>query len=163
MAKKTSKARKVWIFKWLLKKNRCLEVHLERGFFGTKENKKTEFCKVILDMDDGKRFTLGIDIRQENPRIDISQKGHKLPKVVYSNMVFSTFMIPFKHSISYADVLDEIMRAMEKNGSDCWMSDGLTNHHFGPFLKRDSTLEGLSIEFDLSSRDVFDFKSLKKR
>ena len=97
-------------------------------------------------MDDGKRFTLGIDIRQ---------KGHKLPMV-------SALMIPFKCNLSYADVLDEIMRAMEKNGSDCWMSDGWANQHVGPFLKRASTLEGLSIEFDLSSRDVFDFKSLKK-
>ena len=97
-------------------------------------------------MDDGKRFTLGIDIRQ---------KGHKLPMV-------SALMIPFKCNLSYADVLDEIMRAMEKNGSDCWMSDGWANQHVGPFLKRASTLEGLSIEFDLSSRDVFNFKELKK-
>ena len=145
-----------------MKKNRCLEVHLERGFFGTKENKKTEFCKVILDMDDGKRFTLGIDIHREN-KIDISQKGHRLPKVIYSHMIYSAFMIPFKYNFSYADVLDEIIKAMEKNDSDCWMIDGWSNQHFGPFLKRDSTLEGLSIEFDLSSRDVFDFKSLKKR
>ena len=132
-----------------MKKHGCLEVHLERGFYGTKDSKKSEFCKVILDMDDGKRFTLGIGIRQ---------KCLKLPTVFYS-----VFMIPFKYNISYADVLDEIMRAMEKNSSDCWMSDGWSNQHFGPFLKRDSTLEGLSIEFDLSSRDVFDFKSLKKR
>ena len=131
-----------------MKKHGCLEAHLERGFFGTKENKKTEFCKVILDMDGGKRFTF---------RISIRQKCLKLPTVFYS-----VFMIPFKYNTSYADVLDEIMRAMEKNGSDCWMIDGWSSHHFGPFLKRDSTLEGLSIEFDLSSRDVFDFKSLKK-
>ena len=162
MKRKISKEKKVWIFKWLLKKNRCLEVHLERGFFGTKENKKTEFCKVILDMDDGKRFTLGIDIRQENPKIDISQNSNKLPKVIYSNIIYSAFMIPFKYNFSYADVLDEIMKAMEKNDSDCWISDGWANKRVGPFLKRYSTLEGLSIEFDLSSRDVFNFKELKK-
>ena len=137
--KKTSKARKVWIFKWLLKKNRCLGVHLERGFFETKENKKTEFCKVILDMDDGNRFMLGFYIRQ---------KGPKLPMV-------SALMIPFKYNLSYADVLDEIMRAMKKNGGDCWMSDGWANQHVGPFLKKSTTLEELSIEFDLSWRDVF--------
>ena len=113
-------------------------------------------------MDDGKRFTLGIDIRRENPKIDINQNGHKLPKVIYSNMIFSAFMIPFKCNFSYADVLDEIIKAMEKNGSDCWISDGWANKRVSPFLKRDTTLERLSIEFDLSSRDVFDFKELKK-
>ena len=132
-----------------MKKHGCLEVHLERGFYGTKDSKKTEFCKVILDINDGKRFTFGIGI---------CQKCLKLLTVFYS-----VFMIPFKCNISYADVLDEIMKAMEKNDSDCWMIDGWSNQHFGPFLKRDSTLEGLSIEFDLSSRDVFDFKSLKKQ
>ena len=112
-------------------------------------------------MDDGKRFTLGIDIRRENPKIDISQKGHRLPKVIYSNIIYSAFMIPFKYNFSYADVLDEIIKAMKKNDSDCWISDGWANKRVGPFLKRDTTLEGLLIEFDLSSRDVFNFKELK--
>ena len=136
---KTIKEKKVWIFKWLLKKNRCLEAHLERGFYGTKENKKAEFCKVILEMDDGKGFTLGFDIHQ---------KGPKLPMV-------SALMIPFKCNLSYADVLDEILVAMKKNDSDCWMSDGWANQHVGPFLKKGTTLEEMSIEFDLSWRDVF--------
>ena len=144
MKRKTSKAKKVWIFKWLLKKNRCLEVHLESGFYGTKDSKKTEFCKVILDMDDGKRFTLGIDIFQKCP---------KLPTVFYS-----VFMISFKLSISCADVLNEIMRAMENNDSDCWMSDGWFVQCTGPFLKKDTAIEELSIEFDLARRDIFDFK-----
>ena len=113
-------------------------------------------------MNDGKMFTLGINIRQENPKIDISQNSNKLPKVIYSNIIYSAFMIPFKYNFSYADVLDEIMKAMEKNDSDCWISDGWANKRVGPFLKRDTTLEGLSIEFDLSSRDVFNFKELKK-
>ena len=113
-------------------------------------------------MDDGKRFTFGIDIRQENPKIDISQKDHKLPKMIYSNIIYLAFMIPFKYNFSYADVLDEIIKVMKKNDSDCWISDGWANKRVGPFLKRDTTLEGLLIEFDLSSRDVFNFKELKK-
>lgn len=55
------------------------------------------------------------------------------------------------------------MRAMKKNNSDCWMSDGWSNQHVGPFLKRDATIEGLAIEFDLSFRDVFNFKKPKKK
>lgn len=69
-------------------------------------------------MNNGKRFTFGIDIRQKNLRIDISQKDPKLSRVVYS-----IFMIPFKYNLSYADVLDKIMKAMKKNDSDYWMSD----------------------------------------
>lgn len=138
---KTSKAKKVWIFKWLLKKHGCLGVHLERGFFETEKSKRVELCKVILDMATGKRFTLGIDVRQEGP---------EMPSVLCS-----AFMVPFKCNLSYADVLDEIMRAMEKNDSDCWMSDGWANPHIGPFLKRGIALEELSIEFDLTWRDAF--------
>ena len=141
MKKKISKAKKVWIFKWLLKKHGCLGVHLEKNFFKTEKNKKVEFFKVILDMNDGKKFVLGFD-------------SCPIPKRVL-------FTIPFKFNISYADVLDEILKAMKKNNSDCWMSDNWVTHHIGPFLKKNTTLEELSIEFDLSWRDVFDFKSLK--
>ena len=76
-------------------------------------------------------------------------------------MVYSVFMIPFKYNLSYADVLDEIIRAIKKNDSDCWMSDGRFIQRTGPFLKKGTTLEELSIEFDLSWRDVFDFKKLR--
>ena len=141
----TDKARKVWIFKWLLKKNRCLGVHLEKDFFKTKtkkNGKKVEVFKVILDKDDGKRFMLGFYVRP-NP---------KIPRTV-----FSTLAVPFKHNVSYADILDGILDAMEKSGSDCWMNDGLALERVGLFLKKGTTLEELSIEFDLSKREVFDF------
>ena len=71
--------------------------------------KRVEIFKVILDMDDGKRFMLGFDVRP-NP---------KIPRTA-----FSALAIPFKHNVSYADILDGILGAMEKSGSDCWMSDG---------------------------------------
>ena len=41
------------------------------------------------------------------------------------------------------------------------MSDGWFIQRTGPFLKKGTTLEELSIEFDLSWRDVFDFKKLR--
>ena len=60
-------------------------------------------------------------------------------------------MIPFKYNLSYADVLDEIIRAMKKkNDSNCWMIDGWFIQRTGPFLKKGTTLEELLIEFGLS-------------
>ena len=138
--KKTSKAKKVWIFKWLLKKNGCREIHLKKDFFKTKKNKKVEFFKVILDMNDYKSFTLMVDVRPD-------------PKI--SRTVLESLEIPFKFNVSYADVLDGILKAMKKNDSDCWMSDNWSNRHVGPFLKKDITMEELEIEFDLSWRDAF--------
>lgn len=110
----TNKARKVWIFKWLLKKSRCLGVHLEKDFLKPKKKngKRVEIFKVILDMEDGKRLMLGFDARP-NP---------KIPRTA-----FSALAVPFKHNVSYADILDGILVAMEKSGSDCWMSDGWAN------------------------------------
>lgn len=76
MAKKISKAKKVWIFKWFLKKHGCLGVNLEKDFLKTEKNKKVEFYRVILNMNDGKifmPFMLGIDI---HPDVNI-------PRVVF--------------------------------------------------------------------------------
>ena len=138
--KKTSKAKKVWIFKWLLKKHGCKDVHLVKDFFKTKRGKRIEFFKIILDMNDGKSFMFMINIRPD-------------PKT--SRTVLASPAIPYKYNISYADVLDGILKLMKKNDSDCWLSDGWSNRHVSLFLKKDVTIEELEIEFDLSWRDAF--------
>ena len=88
MAKKTSRARKVWIFKWLVKKHRC-KPHLEKDFFFTSDRKKHEVFNIVLDREDGKSFKLMINVK---PKLDGIRT---LPTVV---------TIPAKYNISYADV-----------------------------------------------------------
>ena len=81
--------------------------------------------------------------------------------LIYRRVVLSALTIPFAYNISYADILDGSMKAMKKNNSDCWMSNGWSNKRVCHFLKRDATIEELAIEFDLSFRDVFNCKKLR--
>lgn len=143
--KENNKAKKVWIFKWLLKKNGCCGVHLVKDF-SRKNGKKTAFFKVIVDMDDSKSslsptsssLVLTVDI-QPDPSF---------------SAILAPVEVPCKYNVSYADVLDSVLEAMKKNGSDCWMSDEWSNPHIHLFLKKGTSLEELKIGFDLSSRDV---------
>ena len=143
--KENNKAKKVWIFKWLLKKNGCCGVHLVKHVY-KKNGKKTAFFKVIVDTDDGKSslsptsssLVLAVDI-QPDPSF---------------SAIIAPVEVPCKYNVSYADVLDSVLKAMKKNGSDCWLSDSWSNRHVNLFLKKDTSLEELKIEFDLSSRDV---------
>ena len=131
-AKKTSRARKVWIFKWLLKKNGCKGISLEKDFFFKDRSKRIDFFKVVLCMDNGKTLMLMVDRQQD--------RNFK-----------RTIMVPYRYNISYADVLDGILEEMKKNDSDCWMmSNSWPNRRTSTFLKKDVTMEELEIEFDLS-------------
>lgn len=137
--KENSKAKKVWIFKWLLKKNGCCGVRLVKDF-SKKNGKKTAFLKVIADIDDGKSLVLTVDTQ---PDLSFLRRT-----------VLAPVEVPCKYNVSYADVLDSVLKAMKKNGSDCWLSDSWSNRHVSLFLKKDISLDELKIGFDLSSRDV---------
>lgn len=138
MAKNTSRARKVWIFKWLLKKSGCKGIRLEKDFLKDK-GKRIDFFRVVLYMDNGKTLMLMVERKQ------------------YRNFKRNV-MIPYRYNISYADVLDGILKEMKKNGSDCWMMhDNWSNQPAGTFLKKNATIEELEIEFDLSWKDFFFF------
>ena len=58
MRKKISKVKKVWIFKWLLKKAWMSWSSLREENLRNKGEQKAKFCKVILDMNNGKRFII---------------------------------------------------------------------------------------------------------
>lgn len=144
--KENGKAKKVWIFKWLLKKNGCCGVHLVEDF-SRKNGKKTTFFKVILSTDDSKSLVLTVDILPDPSFL----RRHSFLR----STVFAPVEVPCKYNVSYADVLDSVLKAMKKNDSDCWLSDSWSNRHVSLFLKRGTSLEELKIGFDLSSRDVF--------
>ena len=132
--KENGKAKKVWIFKWLLKKNGCCGVHLVKDF-SRKKGKKTAVFKVTVDTDDDKSLMLMVD----------TQADPSFP------MVLAPVEVPCKYNVSYADVLDSVLKAMKKNDSDCWLSDRWLNRHVSPFLKKDTSLEELKIGFDLTN------------
>ena len=134
MMKKTIKEKKVWIFKWLAEKHRC-KVRLARCFFADK-GKKREFNKIMLDREDGISFLL-----MTNKKPSSSSIRPKLAAVE----------VPAKWNTSYADVLEVVLKTMEKNGSDCWL---VGRRHIGLFLKKGTSLEELEIEFDLTWRDI---------
>lgn len=140
MAKKTSRAKKVWIFKWLAKKHRC-NVRLVRDFT-VDGSKKNEFAKIILDREDGISFMLMARIKPSSSSIHPKIAAVEVP-------------IPSWDIFSYADVLAGVLETMEKNESDCWLVDVWSRRYIGLFLKRGTTLEELEIAFDLTWQDVF--------
>ena len=139
MAKNTSRARKVWIFKWLLKKHRCT-VCLEKEFF-KQDGKRVAFFRAVLLRQDGKVFKLIVSSNSNGTKSRASQMA---------------VVVPCELDISYADVLDCIIETVEKNGGACWM----VNAGWPPmddclFLREGVSLEELAIEFDMTWRDVF--------
>ena len=136
MRKKTSRARKVWIFKRLLKKNGCKGIRLEKDFLKDKGN-RIDFFRVVLYMNDGKTFMLMVE-------------NHNFKRIVHESPT-----ILYRYNIFYADVLDEILKAMKKNDSNCLMCENSFPMHPECFLKKDVSLEMLEIEFDLTYLDFF--------
>lgn len=129
-----SNARKVWIFKMLLKKHGC-KVRLDKDFRFASSGQKIEFFRVILDMQNGKTCVLTVMTKHGLALIEI----------------------PYKYNISYADVLDSILDAMKKTKSDCELRSINRWHYIneeGVFLKKDVSLEELNIELDLAYLNV---------
>lgn len=136
--------KKVYIFKWLLKSHNC-EVHFDCDWQWKDPKKKTQ------------------KIWFATPKL--SRDGRDLVLYVASKDSPATVLsvnLPSKHaSLSYADVLDTLLETIKKAGSDCFLgADGWPYTRVEVFLPKDTTLEGLCIEFDLAWRDAFGF-SLK--
>ena len=90
---KISKAKKVWIFKWLLKKHRC-SMQLEKNFIRQKDGSKHLVFTVVLTQEGGGLFNLIIE-KNKNKK--------PWPHVDYA------ISIPYNDYVSYADVLDTIL------------------------------------------------------
>lgn len=130
--------KKVWIFKWLLKKHNC-EVHFDRDWCWENPRKKTQriWFAVPKLTKDGKDLVLSTASR-EFPALSVRLSS--------------------KHgALSYADVLDALLAEVKRSESDCWLVDIINwpYHRKEIFLPKDTTLEGLCIEFDLAWRDAF--------
>ena len=133
-----SKAKRVQIFKWLLKKHGCT-VELQDKY----EGKKGEFIIPVL-FKGASRYTLAFEMDVEKAKSLSTGLGKCL----------ETVRVPWKHNISYADILDRILKLMKKNDSACWLLDFWHETKERAFIERDATIESLAIEFDMSWRDV---------
>lgn len=134
-----SKAKRVQIFKWLLKKHGCT-VELQDKH----EGKKGETITPVL-FKCTSRYTLALDMDAE--------KAKSLPTTRLRKCL-ETVRVPWKYNISYADILDRILKLMEKNDSACWLLDFWHETRERAFIERGATIESLAIEFDMSWRDV---------
>ena len=132
-----SKAKKVQIFKWLLKKHGCT-VELEEKY----EGKMGEVVTPVL-FKDSSRYTLVLDIDAVEAK-SLSTGLRKCPETV---------RLPWKYNISYADILDKILKMMKKNDSACWLWECWHWTRERVFIERGATIESLAIEFDMSWRD----------
>ena len=129
-----SKAKRVQIFKWLLKMHGCtLELHEKF------EDKKGEIITPVLFKGTSK-YVLMLDIVEEAKPWTIGLRN--------------CITVPWKYNISYADILDQILKLMKKNDSACWLWECWQWGRTGPFIERGATIESLAIKFDLSWRDV---------
>ena len=144
--KKTSvsKAKRVQIFKWLLKKHGCT-VELQDKY----ECKKGEITTPVLFITPvlfkgSSRYTLALDIDAEKAK----SLSTGLKKCL------ETVRVPWKYNISYADILDNILKLMKKNDSACWLLESWHEMRERAFIERGATIESLAIEFDMSWRDV---------
>lgn len=147
MRKKTSveKAKRVQIFKWLLKKHRC-SVSLEKSFANT-NGKKTWFFTVHLHGKDAEEHVLCVD---KNVKLDADAA-----KTFGIQTFAESIYVRCKDIVSYVDVLDAILDAMSRNNSACWMVSKSFHAPRKMFLKKGTTLEELAVEFDMEWRDVF--------
>lgn len=144
---KISKAKKVWILKNLLKKHRC-SIQLEKDFIRKKDGSKHLVFNVVLNQEGGRSFRLIIEKNKKK----YQQSGARSTYAI---------SIPYNDFISYADVLDAILKIMKRNDSDCMMVEksSISMSKILIFLNKGVTLEELAIEFDLTYRDFYPAKS----
>lgn len=137
--------KKVQIFKWLLKKHNCT-IDFDYSYYWKDYKTKTQkiwFATPKLTRN-GRDFVLYVASKE-------------LPATV-----LSVYLPSKMATLSYADVLDTLLDKIKKVGSDCFLgADGWPYTRTEVFLPKNTTLEGLCVEFDLAWRDVFGF-SLKK-
>lgn len=119
---------------------------LEKSF--VKNNgKKTWLFTVHLHGKDAEEYVLCVD---KYFGIDASTL-----KIASLQSIDEYVYVPCKDIVSYADVLDAVLKAMNKNNSACWMISKSFLTHRKMFLKKGTTIEELAIEFDMEWRDVF--------
>lgn len=129
--------KKKWQLVW--KKSNGCTVELQDKY----EGKKGETITPVL-FKGTSRYTLALDMDAEEAK-SLSTGLRKCPETV---------RVPWKYNISYADILDRILKLMKKNDSACWLWESWHWTRERAFIERGATIESLAIEFDMSWRDV---------
>ena len=138
-----SKAKKVQIFKWLLKKHGCTP--------------GLEFMTVENAVGQKVRLAVPVAVTKTSDPFFGCQPWRFAVEMPKEAPLFK--LLSFQHlngcssgAISYADVFDEILEQMEKCKSNCFIT---RTEWRGPnceiFLERDISWEALLVEFDLAS------------
>lgn len=132
--------KKVYIFKWLLKKHSCT-VSFDYNYHWTNPKKKTQkiwfATPKLFRKGSNKEFVLATASKN------------------FSSLAVSIRLPSKQATLSYADVLDTLLAEVKSSGSDCWLVDaGWPYHRKELFLSKDATLENLAIEFDLSWSEI---------
>ena len=133
--------KKVWIFKWLLKKHNC-EAHFDYDYRWKDPKKKTQKIWFAI---------LKLSRKEDEKELVLSITSKELLSSTMS------FHLPSKHAaLSYADVLDALLAEVKRSKSDCWLVGAdWPCQRKALFLPKNATLEWLCIEFDLAWRDAF--------
>lgn len=130
--------KKVYIFKWLLKKHNC-EIYFVQDYHWANPKKTQKIWIATPKLSSGgKDFVLATASKE------------------FRSLVLSIELPSKPVTLSYADVLDALLAEVKRNKSDCYLVDaGWPYQRKELFLSKDATLEGLCIEFDLAWRDAF--------
>lgn len=146
-----SRAKKVQIFKWLLRKHDCI-VELQRDFVKVHGKKIPIVAPMLFRRKHGMALKLVINSRVKQKK---SEGGGFF-------LVARAVAIPCRDGIiSYADVLDWILKLMKKNESDCRIGDSWKWTEDEVLLPKGTTIEALAIDFDVAGRDGLLLKDSK--